>query len=81
MARRVPAAEICPRTFVSLVQTSPSDTGCIQAGPLIVTKSLNGDGEASIAALTISDEKMRALEQNISLLSQPDEILDALQEA
>ena len=60
---------------------STTDKACIQVGSLLVVKALDAEGKSAVIARTLSPDELREIEENQTILREPQRILEFLQGA
>jgi hypothetical protein len=58
-----------------------TERACIQVGSLLVVKATDGDGKTAVIARTLSQDELREIEENQSILREPQKILEFLENA
>jgi len=60
---------------------SGTEKACIQVGSLLIVKATDGDGKTAVIARTLTQDELRELEENQSILREPHRILEFLETA
>lgn len=60
---------------------STTDKACIQVGSLLVVKATDADGKSAVIARTLTSEELREIEENQTILRDPQRILEFLEGA
>lgn len=58
-----------------------TEKACIQVGSLLVVKATDTDGKSAVIARTLTQDELRELEENQSILREPQKILEFLESA
>jgi hypothetical protein len=58
-----------------------TENACIQVGSLLMVKATNAEGACAVMARTLTPDELKHLEENQSILREPDKVFEMLQRA